>query len=145
MTSETSTPETPMTRAGEYVLGTLAGAECEAFRAALATDPQLQAEVREWERRLAPLAGAISPESPSPAVWSAIESRLAAGKAAPADDSGGGQGSDRRGCPSSSPVGRVLARRRGRGRGAGGGPDPVHRLGGRWPAAGAWGRNMSPW
>jgi len=87
MTSETpSTSETPMTRAGEYVLGTLAGAECEAFRAALATDPQLQAEVREWERRLAPLAGAVTPESPSPAVWSAIESKLAAGKGAPTDD-----------------------------------------------------------
>jgi len=86
MTSETA-PETPMTRAGEYVLGTLAGAECEAFRAALATDPQLQAEVREWERRLAPLAGAISPETPSPAVWSAIESRLAAATAAQASDS----------------------------------------------------------
>ncbi len=78
-------PETPATRAGEYVLGTLAGAECEAFRAALATDPELQAEVREWERRLAPLAGAIPSESPSPAVWSAIESRLAAGKGAPAE------------------------------------------------------------
>jgi len=82
MTSTAS--ETPMTRAGEYVLGTLAGAECEAFRAALATDPVLQAEVREWEKRLAPLAGAIAPESPSPAVWRAIESRLAAGAAAPA-------------------------------------------------------------
>jgi anti-sigma-K factor RskA len=88
MTSETPpAPETPSTRAGEYVLGTLAGAECEAFRAALATDPQLQAEVREWERRMAPLAGAVTPESPSPAVWSAIESRLAAGKAAQASDS----------------------------------------------------------
>jgi anti-sigma-K factor RskA len=87
MTSETPPiSETPMTRAGEYVLGTLAGAECEAFRAALATDPQLQAEVREWERRLAPLAGAVTPESPSPAVWSAIESKLAAGKRAPAED-----------------------------------------------------------
>ena len=85
MTSTAS--ETPMTRAGEYVLGTLAGAECEAFRAALATDPVLQAEVREWERRLAPLAGAIAPESPSPAVWSAIESRLAAGAAAQASGS----------------------------------------------------------
>jgi Uncharacterized protein conserved in bacteria len=68
------------------VLGTLAGAECEAFRAALATDPQLQAEVREWERRLAPLADAAAPESPSPAVWAAIESRLAAGKAASAEE-----------------------------------------------------------
>jgi anti-sigma-K factor RskA len=87
MTSETPPiSETLMTRAGEYVLGTLAGAECEAFRAALATDPQLQAEVREWERRLAPLAGAVTPESPSPAVWSAIESRLAAGKGGPAGD-----------------------------------------------------------
>ena len=87
MTSETPPSlETPTTRAGEYVLGTLAGAECEAFRAALATDPQLQAEVREWERRLAPLAGAVPSESPSPAVWSAIESRLAAGKAVSGDD-----------------------------------------------------------
>jgi anti-sigma-K factor RskA len=87
MTSDTTpTSETPATRAGEYVLGTLAGAECEAFRAALATDPQLQAEVREWERRLAPLAGAAAPESPSPAVWSAIERRLAAGKAASAEE-----------------------------------------------------------
>ncbi len=87
MTSETPTSDTPMTRAGEYVLGTLAGAECEAFRAALATDPQLQAEVREWERRMAPLAGAVTQESPSPAVWRAIESRLAAGKPAQASDS----------------------------------------------------------
>ncbi|HEY2111588.1 MAG TPA: anti-sigma factor [Dongiaceae bacterium] len=80
------TSDIPSTRAGEYVLGTLAGAECEAFRAALATDPQLQAEVREWERRLAPLSGAVSPESPSPAVWSAIEGKLAAREAAPAEE-----------------------------------------------------------
>lgn len=80
------TPDPASSRAGEYVLGTLAGAECEAFRAALATDPELQAEVRDWENRLVPLAVAVAPEIPSPVVWAAIERRLGAEETEPVVD-----------------------------------------------------------
>jgi anti-sigma-K factor RskA len=75
-----------MTRAGEYVLGTLAGAECEPSGPRSPPIPSCKAEVREWERRMAPRRRHF-PGNPSPAVWSAIESRLAAGTAAQASDS----------------------------------------------------------
>jgi anti-sigma-K factor RskA len=71
MTSDSSS-----SRAGEYVLGTLTKAERDAFEIDLARDRDLQAEVRNWERRLAPLADMITQERPSQSVWSAIEQRL---------------------------------------------------------------------
>lgn len=70
------TNDPPSIRAGEYVLGTLSGAEREAFEVDLTSDPPLQVEVQAWERRLAPLAGMTSSEWPSPTVWAAIERSL---------------------------------------------------------------------
>lgn len=63
--------------AGEYVLGTLAGAARRRFRRWLASDAVLQAEVAEWERRLSPLHR-IPPVLPPAAVWAAIERQLPA-------------------------------------------------------------------
>jgi anti-sigma-K factor RskA len=64
-------------QAGEYALGTLAGAERVQFERALAEHVWLQQRVEEWSRRLAPLAEAVAPVTPSPAVWNAIEARIA--------------------------------------------------------------------
>ena len=64
-------------QAGEYALGMLSGDERVRFEAALAEHVWLQQRVDEWSRRLAPLAEAFAPVAPSPAVWSAIEARLA--------------------------------------------------------------------
>jgi anti-sigma-K factor RskA len=62
--------------AGEYVLGTLSGAERDAFEVDLADDQQLQVAVQAWERRLAPLAGMNVLERPSSTVWAEIERKL---------------------------------------------------------------------
>jgi len=76
-------------RTGEYVLGTLTGAERHAFEIELANDSQLQAEVADWERRLAPLARMIPPQAPSPAVWAAIERKLDGEQRTPSVDAQG--------------------------------------------------------
>jgi len=80
------TTDPPSCRAGEYVLGTLSGTERDAFESDLANDTQLQAEVQAWETRLAPLAGMVAPQRPSPNVWAAIEQRIDAGPAHVATD-----------------------------------------------------------
>jgi anti-sigma-K factor RskA len=64
-------------QAGEYALGTLSGVERTRFETALAEHVWLQQRVDEWGRRLAPLAEAVAPVAPSPAVWNAIEARIA--------------------------------------------------------------------
>lgn len=64
-------------QASEYALGTLAGDERARFEAALSEHVWLQQRVDEWSRRLAPLAEAVAPVAPPPAVWSAIEQRIA--------------------------------------------------------------------
>jgi anti-sigma-K factor RskA len=63
-------------QAGEYALGTLSGDERVRFERALAEHVWLQQRVEEWSRRLAPLAEAVAPAAPSPAVWRAIEARI---------------------------------------------------------------------
>jgi anti-sigma-K factor RskA len=68
-------------QASEYALGTLAGAERARFEAALAEHVWLQQRVEEWSLRLAPLAEAVAPVAPSPAVWTAIERRIAQDRA----------------------------------------------------------------
>jgi anti-sigma-K factor RskA len=70
------TNDSPSIRAGEYVLGTLSGAERDAFEIDLAGDTQLQVAVQAWERRLAPLAGMNVLERPSSTVWAEIERKL---------------------------------------------------------------------
>lgn len=64
-------------QAGEYALGTLSGDERARFERALAEHVWLQQRVDDWSRRLAPLAEAVAPVAPSPAVWRAIETRIA--------------------------------------------------------------------
>jgi anti-sigma-K factor RskA len=64
-------------QASEYALGTLSGDERARFERALTEHVWLQQRVDDWSRRLAPLAEAVAPVAPSPAVWSAIEARIA--------------------------------------------------------------------
>lgn len=61
----------------EYVLGTLAPDERAAFVRQMQDDAQARAAVADWERKLAPLAAAVSPEEPDTAVWRAIEQQMA--------------------------------------------------------------------
>jgi anti-sigma-K factor RskA len=58
--------------AGETVLGTATPAERDAVTERLAHDADFLAEVAAWEERLAPLAEAVRPIDPSPALWSRI-------------------------------------------------------------------------
>lgn len=67
--------------AGEYVLGTLEPQLRDAFQVQLAMDRDLQARVAAWEARLAPLADAVPPLEPSPAVWRRIAAQIARGEA----------------------------------------------------------------
>ncbi len=61
-----------MLDAGEYVLGTLAGAERAQFEKQLTADASARAEVRYWEKRLTPLGAAIKPVTPRAIVWTQI-------------------------------------------------------------------------
>lgn len=63
-------------RAGEYVLGTLDTTARDLFARTLRSDPALQASVRGWEKRFAPLDLAVVPRVPPDRVWRAIERRL---------------------------------------------------------------------
>ena len=62
--------------AAEYVLGTLDAAERAAFEQRLSSDPALRALLAGWERRLAPLSGAVAPLAPPPDLWQSIERAL---------------------------------------------------------------------
>ena len=59
--------------AGEYVLGTLAGAERAAFEARLRTDAAAQRAVAQWASHLQPLADGVTPAIPSPDLWQRIQ------------------------------------------------------------------------
>ncbi len=63
--------------AAEYVLGTLHGRARARFKALLRDDAPLQARVRFWEQALTPLAAPLRAATPSPALWQAIEARIA--------------------------------------------------------------------
>jgi anti-sigma-K factor RskA len=58
--------------AAEHVLGLLEGEARERAAARLRADPSFQADVEDWERRLAPLANAVAPVSPSEQLWERI-------------------------------------------------------------------------
>lgn len=70
------TPDEADALAGEYVLGTLEGDERQAFARALSRDPALQAVVRRWEQRLAPLDASTPEVTPSAAVWLGVSAQL---------------------------------------------------------------------
>ena len=61
-------PEVADRLASEYVLGTLQGGARRRFEALLPAHPMLRQAVTRWNDRLQPLAQAIPPLAPSPAV-----------------------------------------------------------------------------
>lgn len=70
--------------AAEYVLGTLSAEERAHLAARLESDPALQAAVRRWQARLAPLDQTAAAVEPPASIWTAIE-RATGSAAAPSD------------------------------------------------------------
>jgi anti-sigma-K factor RskA len=62
--------------AGEYVLGTLAGADRMAFEGRLQRDAAAMRAVTLWAQHLQPLADAVTPAIPAPQLWQRIERDL---------------------------------------------------------------------
>jgi anti-sigma-K factor RskA len=62
--------------AGEYVLGTLAGADRAAFEGRLPRDAAAMRAVALWAHHLQPLADAVTPAIPAPQLWQRIEREL---------------------------------------------------------------------
>lgn len=62
--------------AGEYVLGTLAGADRIAFEGRLQRDTAAMRAVALWAQHLQPLADAVTPAIPAPQLWQRIERQL---------------------------------------------------------------------
>jgi len=59
--------------AGEYVLGTLAGAERVAFEGRLQREPAAMRAVATWALQLQPLADAVTPAVPPADLWQRIQ------------------------------------------------------------------------
>jgi anti-sigma-K factor RskA len=62
--------------AGEYVLGTLAGADRVAFEGRLQRDTAVMRAVAQWAQHLQPLADDVTPAIPAPQLWQRIERDL---------------------------------------------------------------------
>ena len=62
--------------AGEYVLGTLAGADRVAFEGRLQADTAAMRAVALWAQHLQPLADVVTPAIPTPQLWQRIEREL---------------------------------------------------------------------
>ena len=62
--------------AAEYALGTLDSTERGAASRQRLSNPEFDARVLDWDRRLAPLLDMAAPTAPSPATWSAIVASL---------------------------------------------------------------------
>lgn len=71
------TPEDDVV-AAEYVLGTLSPDERAAFAARRLREPDLDAAIRAWEERLAPLAEAVPPIEPAADFLPSIQARIRA-------------------------------------------------------------------
>lgn len=65
--------------AAEYVLGTLAPPERAGFERRIATDEQARRAVDEWNRRLSPLASAVTGLEPPAGLWDRIEREIQPG------------------------------------------------------------------
>ena len=63
--------------AAEYVLGSLDATERTAVAARRLREPDLDAAITDWERRLAPLAETIAAVPPPPDLFGRIEARIA--------------------------------------------------------------------
>ena len=66
------------TLAAEYVLGTLSGEEREHAEALRAFDPEFDAAVKQWERRLGELNVMVEAVEPPAEVWQKIKSEIGA-------------------------------------------------------------------
>lgn len=64
--------------AGEYVVGTLSATSRAGLEARMKNDAALSTAIEMWEAKLAPLAELVEPVEPSQALWSRIESSVAA-------------------------------------------------------------------
>jgi anti-sigma-K factor RskA len=73
-----TTPDEIDALAAEYVLGTLDAAERSAVAARRQREPVLDAAVRDWELRLAPLDAATVPVAPPPDLAERVARRIAA-------------------------------------------------------------------
>ena len=62
--------------AAAYSAGTLRGPARRRFEALLPAHPALREATRQWQERLMPLTGVLSPEAPPARVWQRIEARL---------------------------------------------------------------------
>jgi anti-sigma-K factor RskA len=62
--------------AAEYVLGTLDAGERSAVSARRQREPELDAAIKSWERRLAPLNEAVPEVATSSTIWERIEARI---------------------------------------------------------------------
>jgi anti-sigma-K factor RskA len=62
--------------AAEFVLGTLDASERTSVAARRLREPRLEAAIREWERRLAPLHEVTAEVEPPPGLFAKIEARL---------------------------------------------------------------------
>lgn len=71
------TPEEMDVLAGEYVLGVLEEPEARTVRRLAAEDVRLARAIEAWERHFAPLADAVPPVSPPPALWDRIADSIA--------------------------------------------------------------------
>jgi anti-sigma-K factor RskA len=63
--------------AAEFALGTLPEGELQEAERLMVSDPAFAAMVKAWERRLAPLAGALPAEMPPPQVRGAVMKAIA--------------------------------------------------------------------
>src|SRR6185437_10094457 len=66
------------TLAAEYVLGTLSGEEREHAEALRSFDPEFDAAVKQWERRLGELNVMVEAVEPPAEVWQKIKSEIGA-------------------------------------------------------------------
>lgn len=62
--------------AGEYVLGTLSAAERRAVSDRREREAELDAAIRAWEARLAPLADTVAPVAPPPNLYSKVRAQI---------------------------------------------------------------------
>jgi anti-sigma-K factor RskA len=69
--------------AAEYVMGTLDQTERSAVAARRGRDANLDAAIRAWEQRLAPLNDLVAPVAPPAAVWQKIQSQIGSASAPP--------------------------------------------------------------
>ncbi|GAB3680727.1 anti-sigma factor [Salinisphaera aquimarina] len=78
-----SDSQTPITQAGEYVLGTLDAQARGHLEQQLGHDTEARREVSYWEQRLGSLGLGLAPVTPPEHVWTRIEDQIAMGRTVP--------------------------------------------------------------